>query len=827
MHFSVAAHRPFAALLACLIASTLATSVRADASGVPPVADQGEADAPAATVAELVARIRPALVTIRVNGRDGGERGIGTGFVVSSDGLIATNLHVIGQGRRFTIEMAGGRKLRATAVHAFDNAVDLAVIRVDPAGGELTALPLSDSSLLQQGTSVVAMGNPWGLRESVVSGVVSAIREIDGQDLIQVAMPIEPGNSGGPLVDMSGRVHGVINMKSAVKHNVAFAVRINKLQVLLDRPNPVPIERWVTIGTIDEKHWSPLFGARWRQQAGRIVVSGTGQGFGGRSLCLSTLDPPKLPFEVGVYVKLDDEAGAAGLVFHANGNHQHYGFYPSNGKLRLSCFRGPTVYSWDVLHEAPSVHYHAGQWNHLKVRIEPGKLQCFVNDNLVIESHDSSFTTGRVGLAKFRQTEADFKEFRVGERLSPTGVSTQELAAVAASIEPLPTLATLQDDTLDALAETAPAAVRLMDARRSDLETRRRQLEAQIEELRKVSEDIRVRNITQQLAELLENHTATPAAADAETAGEDAASAPAAAAPQAADTPEAGTTEEGSAEFEAADSGPEGVAAEDTLLHGALLIAKLDEHDIDVDGYLDQVRRMAAEIREGLAEQAHVDEAHADQTKADEATRLAALDHYLFKQNGFHGSRFEYYHRANSYLNRVIDDREGLPITLAVLYIDLGRRLGLNIQGVGLPSHFIVKWLPSEGDEVLIDVFDGGRRLTRADAAAIVESRTGQPLADEHLQNSSLPEILSRLVLNLQGLAENAGDREALLRYIEARIVIERNRFELRAARAMLRAETGRRAAAVDDLDWILDRAPPGIDLDQVRRLREIVERTP
>ena len=80
-------------------------------------------------------------------------------------------------------------------------------------------------------------------------------------------------------------------------------------------------------------------------------------------------------------VKYAPEDGAAGIAFCADGGDKHYGFYPTNGKLRLSRFEGPDVFSWQVLVEKPSEHYKPGDWNRLKVRVEKDKLQCFVNDN--------------------------------------------------------------------------------------------------------------------------------------------------------------------------------------------------------------------------------------------------------------------------------------------------------------------------------------------------------------------------------------------------------------------------------------------------------------
>ncbi|GIT38432.1 MAG: hypothetical protein Ct9H300mP7_3530 [Verrucomicrobiota bacterium] len=117
------------------------------------------------------------------------------------------------------------------------------------------------------------MGTPHGLDFSFVQGVVSARRTLDGVEMIQLAVPIEPGNSGGPMLDLNGRVHGVITMKSLVTENLGFAVPANLLKPLLEKPNPVPIERWMTIGMLNPKEWTPVFGGHWRRKGGSIHVS--------------------------------------------------------------------------------------------------------------------------------------------------------------------------------------------------------------------------------------------------------------------------------------------------------------------------------------------------------------------------------------------------------------------------------------------------------------------------------------------------------------------------------------------------------------------------
>ena len=114
-------------------------------------------------------------------------------------------------------------------------------------------MPLADSDQVQDGSAAVAIGNPHGLKFSVVSGVISAKRVVDGRDMLQLAMPIEPGNSGGPVLDATGKVQGVVTMKSLVNRNLGFAVSINTLKPLLEKPNSVPMSRWMTIGKLDEQ----------------------------------------------------------------------------------------------------------------------------------------------------------------------------------------------------------------------------------------------------------------------------------------------------------------------------------------------------------------------------------------------------------------------------------------------------------------------------------------------------------------------------------------------------------------------------------------------
>ena len=231
------------------------------------------------SIEELVTTVRPSVVTIRHTGRGVQDAGLGTGFVVSPDGLIATNLHVIGEARPISVELADGRIFDVTEIHATDRNADVAVIRID--AEDLQPLALAVSSSLRDGQEVVAIGNPHGLERSVVVGRVSGRRTIDGIKMIQLAIPIESGNSGGPLLDRSGEVHGILTLKSQVTRNLGFAVVADRVDELLENPNPVLLDRWLTIGQLDSTEWLTVGGGLWRQRAGRITVTGKGKGFGG------------------------------------------------------------------------------------------------------------------------------------------------------------------------------------------------------------------------------------------------------------------------------------------------------------------------------------------------------------------------------------------------------------------------------------------------------------------------------------------------------------------------------------------------------------------
>jgi S1-C subfamily serine protease len=208
--------------------------------------------------ASIYDRLAPGVVTVLsiFDGgpsllEDGGEGGQGSGFVLDGDGFIATNAHVVTTARpgraaeadEVYVEFSDGNRVRAEIVGHDPNA-DVALLKVDPAGLSLTPLRLGESESITVGEPVAAIGSPFGERQSLSIGVISALdrsiqslTDFEIGDAIQTDSAINPGNSGGPLLDAEGRVLGInaqIKSQSGGGEGVGFAIPVDAVRRSLD-----------------------------------------------------------------------------------------------------------------------------------------------------------------------------------------------------------------------------------------------------------------------------------------------------------------------------------------------------------------------------------------------------------------------------------------------------------------------------------------------------------------------------------------------------------------------------------------------------------------
>ena len=200
--------------------------------------DEDLLDAYSRAVIHVVETVGPAVVSIRprktANKREPEETGSGSGVVIAPDGYILTNDHVVQAGSRYAVTLTDGTNLNAFRV-GNDPATDLAVIRAD--ASYLQCSSLGDASRLRVGQLAIAMGNPLGFQSTVSTGVVSslgrALRSREGrliENVIQHTAPLNPGSSGGPLVDSNGKVIGINTAIIAMAQGIGFAVPANTAQ---------------------------------------------------------------------------------------------------------------------------------------------------------------------------------------------------------------------------------------------------------------------------------------------------------------------------------------------------------------------------------------------------------------------------------------------------------------------------------------------------------------------------------------------------------------------------------------------------------------------
>lgn len=241
------------------------------------------------------------------------------------------------------------------------------------------------------------------------------------------------------------------------------------------------------------------------------------------------------------------------------------------------------------------------------------------------------------------------------------------------------------------------------------------------------------------------------------------------------------------------------------LVEAALSIAAEEYPRIDIPLYLDKLDRIGDLARERVRDRI----ASLDQ--------ISALNSVIFEELGFRGNRGNYYDPRNSFLNEVIDRRLGIPITLTVVYVEVARRIGLFIEGVGMPSHFIARYTSASGD-VFIDVFNGGRLMGEMECAEMLAEMSGGNLAlrPEHLVAVTKKQIIARMLSNLLGIYSSS-DHHRALAVIERLMIINPDSPQYVRDYGLLLAATDDMSNAIGELERYLALLPDAPDRKTIR----------
>ena len=257
------------------------------------------------------------------------------------------------------------------------------------------------------------------------------------------------------------------------------------------------------------------------------------------------------------------------------------------------------------------------------------------------------------------------------------------------------------------------------------------------------------------------------------------------------------------------------------LAEAALLLAQEEYPQLDVSAYLSRLDEMARAVRDTLP------------ANAPAAEIILALNRYLFQEEGFDGDAANFYDPRNSFINQVLERKIGIPITLSIIYIEIGQRLGLPLQGVSFPGHFLVK-LSVESGEIVLDPFSGGVSLGRDELEQQLAQTQGDkesakiPL-EEWLVTATKKDILVRMLRNLKVIYAHADQLEKTLSVINRILLIAPELAEEVRDRGMVYRQLECFRAALTDLQTYLQMEPESEDRDEMRdhviELQKIVAR--
>ena len=242
------------------------------------------------------------------------------------------------------------------------------------------------------------------------------------------------------------------------------------------------------------------------------------------------------------------------------------------------------------------------------------------------------------------------------------------------------------------------------------------------------------------------------------------------------------------------------------LGRAALTIALPEYHNLDCLEYLHRLDDLAVEV---------MDRSGAD---ADGFHSIAALNFVLFSQHGYRGNREAYYEPENSFLHRVIERKTGIPITLSVLYMEVARRVGLAVQGVGFPGHFMVK-TRIDNDEIVIDPFNGGEIKSQEDLTRMLQEMYGGKVGfrAEFLAPVTKRQILQRILTNLKAIYAKVNDLVKTLGVLDRLLILDPDSAEDTRDRGVIYGRLECFGQAKEDFERYLQLAPDAQDAAAVR----------
>jgi regulator of sirC expression with transglutaminase-like and TPR domain len=237
------------------------------------------------------------------------------------------------------------------------------------------------------------------------------------------------------------------------------------------------------------------------------------------------------------------------------------------------------------------------------------------------------------------------------------------------------------------------------------------------------------------------------------------------------------------------------------LGRAALTMAAADYPNLDIDVYLARIDQLAADARARLG------------SEADVHQTVAVLNDVLFREHGFRGNRENYFDPRNSFLNEVLERRTGIPISLSVLYMEVAQKIGLPLQGVGFPGHFLVKYT-GVNEEIVIDPFDQGEIRSRKNLQALLNRLYGGNVSfdPDFLAATTKKQILRRMLNNLKLIYLRQNDLTKGLSVVERLLVLDPASAEDIRDRGIIYLRLECFKQALEDLQRYLSLAPQAED---------------